>query len=340
MMVGRARRLFNWKDLRRLLWVSSGYILTSFWPRRLDRWLLDRLMRVFDRLGGSYVERLAAVMEWLLAPAGCRRDWIETARQNYYMRLEDGWGRVRDLHRRGWEPSIAVEGLEHVHQGLVAGRGVILWGMMFCGLTLSKAAFSRLGLPLVHLSREGHGSPSTSWLGRHLDALGCRPENRYLAKRIIIPADDSLGFMRELTEALQGNACVSIYGENRGRQNVVTPFFGVRGYFATGAPSVAWKLGSSLLTYYVMREDVFRYRMVIEPLTPDRGLGRQAFVTPAIQQFAQRLEQRIRERPADWHSWWTAEWWHQRRDRLGDILREPLSTAGATTVQPPRSRLE
>ena len=320
-MLAYVRRLIGWKDLSWIMSLGSGYVLTTFWPRKLDRWILDRFASLLYRLDRSNVAHLAAVMEWLLAPSCGQQDWMQAARKNYYMQLENRWGCIRDLHRHGWEPNLEVEGLEHIRHGLAAGRGVILWGMSFGGLTLPKEAFSRLGIPLIHLSRENHGAPSKTWLGKRLGSLARMPEVRHLARRIVIPSGGSLGYMRDLMDALRANSCVSILGENTGRRDVVAPFFEVALASAQGAPGLAWKMGSELLICYVMREDLSDYRVVVERVPMDRALGRKAFVRAAIEHFTQRLQERIRERPADWMMWTvTGEWWYRRRSQLAAFL--------------------
>ena len=46
--------------------------------------------------------------------------------------------------------------------------------------------------------------------------------------------------------------------------------------FAAGAPSLAWSVGSVLLTVYVVSEGTGRYRVVIQPpIEGDRSLSRK-----------------------------------------------------------------
>jgi lauroyl/myristoyl acyltransferase len=296
--------LASWKDLRELTRTTLGYLVTALSPRRWDPWLVAWHSWLFVRFRRKKLQRLAAVMEEALGPAASGRDLFQAARDHYRMRAETGWGRIRELHRRGWEPRIEVDGLEHVRHGLAAGRGVVLWGMLFCGFTLPKAALWRAGFRVSHLSKENHPGISLTQLGLKVVApLLCRAENRYLERRVIVPLDGSLSYMRDLMDLLGANGCVSIVGEHPARQNVDTEFFLGGGSFATGAPALAWKMGSALLTYGVFREGSFRYRMVIRPIEVDRGSKRQEFVEAAVQQFSGRLRDGVERHPADWLRW-------------------------------------
>lgn len=299
------------KDLRFLAEVGLGYWIAALCPRRWDPWIVDRWVNWYAPADGGAVRDLAGLMRALLGPAAGQRDLLELAARHYRTVVEDRWGHIRDLHKQGWTPEIAVEGIRHIQEGLKASRGVILWGMHFCGGAVAKAGLAAAGIRLAHLSREHHGRPSRSWLGERLAYFGYKPELRYLDRRIVIPGDESLGYMRELIGLLASNACLSITGELPGRQSVEAEFFGGREKFATGAPGLAYKMGSPLLTYYAVREGTFRYRVVIEgPIEADRGVARQQFVRAAVEQFAERLQRTIVAHPSDWYRWYY-DWWRR-----------------------------
>ncbi|MBI3666262.1 MAG: hypothetical protein HY236_08575 [Acidobacteria bacterium] len=317
------RPLATWRDWKRLAAISLGYLSAAIWPRRWDGWLIDRMASLFLLFAVEKVKQLANLMGQVLGPAATGCDLLQAARHHYYMRLEDAWGRIRDLHPQGWEPQVEAEGLEHVRQGLAAGRGVILWGMFFCGSTVTKAALWRAGIRLVHLSRADHGAPSLTRLGLGVAAaLYCRAETRYLDRRIVIPLEGSPAYLRELMNLLDSNVCLSIAGEIAGKPSVCARLFGGAARFATGAPVLAWKKQSALLTCYVVREGRRRYRVVIEaPIATDRTLPRDEFVEAAVEQFARRLEDHIARHPADWQGWHMA-------DRISD-LTDPFPAGAA-----------
>ena len=157
----------------------------------------------------------------------------------------------------------------------------------------------------MHLSDAAHGAPSRSRLGLRWTApLYCRAEEPYLADRIVIPLDGSLGYMRALLERLRQNAVVSIVGENRGRNNAAVSILGREMELATGAPALAAKSGAALLTAHVVRLGSFHYRLVIhEPIEAERSSDRKEFVRQAAHEFARRLDARIAEHPVEWMGW-------------------------------------
>jgi hypothetical protein len=219
-------------------------------PSRFDPWLIDRLTQLAVWLRPGKVERLASRMAKTLEFRGSGRDLTESALAQYQMTLEGAWARVRNLHARGWKPETIVEGLERLRKAQAAGAGTILWRMSFGSTLVAKIGFWRAGVPLVHLSNERHGALSDAWVARHFFCpLYRQTEKRYLRERVVIPWDGStVGIMKTLLQRLNGdNAVASIIGDQRGTQNIATPFFDAQAQFAVRSPSLAWKAGSVLL---------------------------------------------------------------------------------------------
>jgi lauroyl/myristoyl acyltransferase len=292
-------------DLRRLAALGAGAAASAVWPRRWDRGLLRAWERAYLSLGGRAVTRVAERMRRRLPPDAASADPRALAEEHVSARIEDMWGRVRGLGARGYDIAIEVEGLEHVHAALERGRGVVIWCMRVGSATVIKMAFARSGLPLHHLSRVEHGSPTTSRVGvRWVAPLYRRVEDRVLAERIQIPLDGSLAYLDAIAERLAANRCVSIFGEHAGRQSVEVETLGVRRRFALGAPSVAWRSGAGLVTAYALREGPFRHRLVVEEELPvDRAVARKTFAQAAVREFARRLEACVIRHPADWQAW-------------------------------------
>jgi lauroyl/myristoyl acyltransferase len=293
--------LFTGKDLL----FCGGYLATYVLPPRLDRWWVGWLASLFLRLQREQVRRLAHEMAVRLGPRLNGRDPARLAEERFCLLIEDRWGQLRALCRRRWEPAITLEGLEHVQAARRAGRGVILWGMSMGSGLVHKQGLWRGGVQLAHLSGPRHAIVSNSAFSiRVLAPMRWRSEMSYLAERVVIPPDGSLGYLRRLGEWLQQNGCVSIMGEHAGRRNVAAAVLGMTSCFALGAPSLAWRHGAALLTVYAAREGRFRYRVVIEKaMDVDRSLERKKFAEAAVQEFAARLERRVAEQPAAWEGW-------------------------------------
>ena len=60
-----------------------------------------------------------------------------------------------------WRRTVRLRGIEHVHAGLAAGNGVMLWinPCLRSSLSVKQALFDA-GYPLAHLTRPGHGFSS------------------------------------------------------------------------------------------------------------------------------------------------------------------------------------
>ncbi len=290
--------LATWKDLG----FVSGYLVTAVVPRRWDGWIAEKLAAFYMRRNPGKLRRLTEEMQGRM-PNGSEAGRL--ARQRFEALIEDRWGQMRAMHPRAWEPEIGVEGLEHVQEGLSRGRGVILWAMSLGGALIAKQGLWRAGVRFVNVMSEQHALPSGSALAwRVVRPLRWRSEAPYMAERVVIPANGSLGYLRTLDEKLTGNACVWIRGEHLGRQNVEASLLGLPVSFAIGAPSLAWRRGSILLTTYALRTYPSRHRLVIEkPIEADRGLDRKKFAAAAVREFAARLERHIAEHPAAWDGW-------------------------------------
>jgi predicted LPLAT superfamily acyltransferase len=297
--------LLRWPDLRRLGALAVGGAAACVVPRRWDVGLTTAWFELYRVLAAGTIDRIAARMERHLPgppPGGSHR---AAAERHVRARIEDMWGRVRGLRRHGFRPAIEVEGLEHARAALARGRGLLVWGLRVGSATVLKQGFAESGLPLVHLSRAEHGSPTLTRLGIGVVApLYRRGEDDVLGERVQIPLDGSLGYLRTLGERLAANRCVSIFGEHPGRQSVEVAVLGIRRRFALGAPSLAWRHDAGLVTAYAVREGPFHYRVIVEEeMAVDRDIPRRRFAERAVHQFAGRLERAVLCHPADWQAW-------------------------------------
>jgi lauroyl/myristoyl acyltransferase len=300
-----ARPLIQWRDLKRVAVLCTGYLIPGLLPASLQRRIGALAAPAFLRWRPSRIRRVASRMQAVLGSPPGDASFESLARTYCEGVLQDQWLRLCALHGARLPVNTTVDGLEALHAALAQGRGVILWGMSFCGTLLAKVALHRAGVRLVHLSNAEHGvpSPATRVGLRLAGPLYCIPENRYIGRRVIIPADGPLlGSMKALQASLERNECVWIAGERVARrQNVEADLFGRRIRFAPGAAALAWAQEATLLSVYAVRDYPFGYRVVIEPpILAGRGLAKREFVHAAVQEFARRIGRHVLERPADW----------------------------------------
>jgi len=302
-------------DYRALGALSAGFLLAALIPRSQDQRVVGRFTRTSLGMREAWIERIEDRMRRVFGSRLPDADYRELAKSYCAMTRETQWLRMRAFHTSDLPVEISLEGLEEIEQAFALGRGVILWGMSFADTLLVKLALSRANIPLVYLSSEQHGVPSpwTEFGVRFVGPFHNAAENRFLAERLLIPAKDSLGYMRTLTNRLRGNSCVYIRGDIKSfRNNVVVPILGREVAFAPGAPGIAHKLGSRLLPMHVIREGSFRYRAVIgPPITVSPDQPRKQAIRDAIAQFAELIERTALAFPSSWEygrALWLTEW--------------------------------
>jgi predicted LPLAT superfamily acyltransferase len=321
----RARDRPVFEDLRSLMLLTSGYAATAIVPRRFDAPIVTRVLSGPLLVRERWVRLIAERMRLVLQPFLPDVDYHALATAYCQMFRENEWMRWRAMHGGVVPVSTTVVGLPHLEAAREKGRGVILWGMSFCETLVVKMGLHRSGVALVHLSTANHGAawPPTPLGLRVVAPLHIAAETPYLAERVVIPVDQSLGYMRVLMDRLAANRCVSIAGDGVARrQNVAATVLGREAHFAPGAPGLAWKMGSALLPLHVVREEPLRYCIVIdEEIAVDRGLEKSAFIDRAVGQFARRLERRVLEHPADWawYSHMVLTWMREMAGAQGEI---------------------
>jgi lauroyl/myristoyl acyltransferase len=228
-----------------------------------------------------------------------RRVWEE----NQVVRMVAAIGRARGV-RQAWRPNVSIEGLSRLHEALDQGRGAVLWRMSFCASPVAKIALANAGVDLVHLSAEFHGARSRGRAGKWVTTLYRRGEDPYLAERIVMRGDGSLGYVKELMGRLKAGAAVSVFGEYPSRQSVRVPVFDATVEIATGAPGLALRTGAELLPTFTRWEGGDRYTMVIGlPIALQREGPRKEAVALAVDEFGSRLEEAIRQAPPSWIRW-------------------------------------
>lgn len=211
-------------------------------------------------------------------------------------------------HRRA-APGLHAElyGRERLDEALALGRGAIVWVCpSVYASVLAKMALSRAGYRVSHLSRHYHGSPSESVFGERLFARRwAAVENRYLGERLVMTPHNQVGPLKTLTRRLRQNQVVSITATG-GQRALQADCLGGRIELGQGAPRLAVSTGAALLPAFLTPLAADRYRLSLTPplQAPE---GPQAERERLLaQQYAARLEDFLRQRPALWDGW--SEW--------------------------------
>jgi lauroyl/myristoyl acyltransferase len=203
----------------------------------------------------------------------------------------------------GWMPPVRIAGFEHVHAGLEAGRGVVLWvSHAFHGHLGSKVGFKKAGLQVVHLSTPAHGFSATKFGVRYLNRMQTRIEDRYIAERVLLPLSGQNAALQTLAKRLKTNKVVSITGQRGAGRTIDARFLDGTLPLAPGAPSLAHLTGAKLLPVFAFRAADGVVEVTVAPEIALAGSREQA-VAGAVQDFAARSEPYALRYPGQWLSW-------------------------------------
>jgi lauroyl/myristoyl acyltransferase len=269
-------------------------------PRRAHRTLADGLLAVGSRVRRGDLERAAALLGERL-PEITHDERMAIAAEMRAVRIEHALCRGYGIFRRDWPARLDVTGLEHLHAAHAQGRGAVVWMMSFLDATPFNVVAAAAGYPVTHLSAVNHGLSGRGRISLRVVApIVLRGERRSQARRVVIPPDGGMGYLRDLLTVVErDHGMVSIRGDySFGRRLIEAPHLGRTVRFPTGAPSLAHRTGAPLLSTATIRRGPLHHEVVIDPpIAVSRDLSRNDFQAAAVAEFASRLASRARAHP-------------------------------------------
>jgi lauroyl/myristoyl acyltransferase len=200
----------------------------------------------------------------------------------------------------GWNPSIRLEGGQHIAKAINGGNGAILWvAPSSFHRQVSKIAFMQAGYCVNHLSRYEHGFSSVSWFGQHcLNPIRTVQESRYLNQRVVIGRNGSRDALKRLEELLRQNKLVSItVGQARRTSHV--DFLSGKLVLATGPAFLSHKTKAPLLPVFTVRESHETFTTRIEPPLHDNlSIDGDSYIEAAVTKYAAVFENYALQYPA------------------------------------------
>ena len=302
----RNQALLQKQDLVIAAWL--GLLLPLAWlaPARMWSPASGSLTSVVERLTPRGT---AARIDSTRRRCGDRTDLpapSEIVARTMARRVERHLHYLRELRPGGWHPRITLTGGGNIDRALEQERGCILWvaPMLFSHL-VTKKGLHEAGYAVTHLSHANHGV-SQSRLGYRLNVVTTRPEERYLAERLVMTDGDELRRTRQLYDRLGENALVSIMAATEfGARMVTCPFLCGEVRLPTGAPSLSLATDATLLPVLALRHDDDRFEVIVEPpLTATPGDDRHAVVDDLVQQYVRRVEIHVIRHPEQYTEWW------------------------------------
>ncbi len=190
-------------------------------------------------------------------------------------------------------------GLEHIHEALKAGRGVIMLQAHFGNFILMTLAFARMGLPYIVVTKE----PRSAVL-----------RDRYAKwKRLSsvrwIDADTRARATKEIMRGLSTNSIVALVADERKKYDgIPVPFFGKDALTAPGPAVLALRMGAPIIPSFIIDHRSNRYTVEILPPLPVTRTGDQrADIYRLTIQTNRVIEDYIRRYPDLWA--WTNKRW-------------------------------
>jgi KDO2-lipid IV(A) lauroyltransferase len=138
----------------------------------------------------------------------------------------------------------------------------------------------------------------------YIDARVRKQRERYGTTFLVQKSTHKGG--RELLEALKNNESVALLNDQKFNTGLSVPFFGQEAMTAQGATRLALKTGRPLLPMAVTRDGAHFTVTFYEPIELENTGNRETDVLSGVTQVTQFIEDRIREKPAQWF------WVHRR----------------------------
>jgi KDO2-lipid IV(A) lauroyltransferase len=185
--------------------------------------------------------------------------------------------------------NIVTEGLDHLDQARLRGRGAVLVTGHFGSWELLGYVLVKLGYPVkfvVGIQR----NPLVQQLMNHI---------RHSSGIETIGLDRSL----EIARALKTNHFIAMLSDqDAGRRGVFVDFMGQSSSTPGGAARLAIMMNSPIIPGFIIRTGDMNHRIVIEePIYPDRSRDREAETTARMTQaYTEVIESYVRLYPASW----------------------------------------
>jgi len=300
-----ATRAFSGKDLGLLVGLPFSFLLSWLTPQAL--W--PAIGRGFSPVAATMLAaRDDSVARRVAALAGSRdlpQSPDQIARQLIADHIEENLQLLRIYRPGGWHPELRVAGKEHVDGALARGHGAVIWlGHFAFTSLLSKMALADAGIAASHLSHPRHGFSDSRFGMRVLNPIRRGAEDRFLAERVMMAADQPVTAMRVLQKRLRENRVVSVMVRERAMRPVALPFLDGEIRLATGAPDIAYATRAALLPAFLIRVGPGRFTLTIEPPQelPDR-IPRHEATSEMLPRYVALLESYVLRFPGLWRGW-------------------------------------
>ncbi len=190
---------------------------------------------------------------------------------------------------------VSFEGIQHVHNALVHGKGAIILTGHFGNWELLAASISASIAPLFPIVRELRSPRLNTLVSSYRDKAGYSTIDRDTG-------------IRQALRCLKRNELLGIVADVDTTVNgVFVDFFGRPAYTPYSPIAFALKTGAAILPSFIIRQSDGTHRAIIEPpLKLIRCEDKEKELVINTQKFTKIIESYIREYPEQWI------WMHKR----------------------------
>lgn len=291
-VVRRRKDALTYHGARLALWLPRQVRLETA-LRLADRagdliYALDRRTRerALAHLDIAYGDELSAAAKERIARAALRnaaRVFVEVTH-------------MEDLKTR-FDDYVTVEGWEHVHAVLDAGRGAIVVTGHIGNWEVLAAYFAGRGIPIAGIARRMNDPRLNKLL------VDYRARN---GVRTIMRESPSSG--REILQVLRDHGILALLiDQDLQAPSVSVPFFGRLARTPAAAAALAVRRDLPIVPAFAQRRPQGGHRLtVLPPLHPPRSGDRRMDILELTRRCNEIIEERVRQNPAEW------VWWHKR----------------------------
>ena len=216
--------------------------------------------------------------------------WVRRSFRSYARYWVEG-ARLPSISSEEVEKRVVLDGIEHVRQGMAAGKGVIVALPHVGSWEYAAAYLCTQGITMTAVAERIEPPALFDYFVAQRAAMGIT----------IVPLDKNSG--RALLSTLRDGGLVGLLCDRDIEENgIEVDFFGERTTMPAGPATLALRTGAMLCTGTIYSGPGRDHRAVIDPPidTSRRGTLRED-VLRLTQEIAHRMEEMIRRAPEQWH---------------------------------------
>ena len=216
--------------------------------------------------------------------------WVRRSFRSYARYWVEG-ARLPSISSEEVEKRVVLDGIEHVRQGMAAGKGVIVALPHVGSWEYAAAYLCTQGIAMTAVAERIEPPALFDYFVAQRAAMGIS----------IVPLDKNSG--RALLSTLRDGGLVGLLGDRDIEENgIEVDFFGERTTMPAGPATLALRTGAMLCTGTVYSGPGRDHRAVIDPPIDTSRCGTlREDVLRLTQEIAHRMEEMIRRAPEQWH---------------------------------------